>query len=124
MNVKDGVAECADRCRNIHSLPEKVAWIEIHADALSRRSAQLKRRLRVVHNESRMRLDGDFDAMIGSEFSRFLPIGQHLFVPLPLEGLQKLRRPWTGNPVGAGGLIVVSGTTGKGHDDLNLEHFG
>ena len=121
--MKNAVAKSADGDRNIGSLPEKMAGVEIHADVFPCRFAQAKRGFDVVNDEAGMRFDGNFNPVIGSKAGGFLPIGNGLFVPLPFESFEKFRRPGGDDPVGTLGVVAVAGATGKSDDDRNLEFF-
>ena len=57
MHVENAVAERADGRRNVHSLPEQVARIEIDADSRAGGGAQLQHRVHVVDQKSGMRLE-------------------------------------------------------------------
>jgi len=124
VHVKNAVAESANGDRDIGSLPEKMAGIEIHADIFARGFAQAESGLNVVNDEAGMRFDGHFDSVVGGKLTCFLPVGKNFFVPLPFECFEKFRGPGGDDPIGTLGVVAVAGTTGKSDYDGNLEFFG
>src|SRR6267142_1458203 len=103
VRVKEGalLAEEVDDFDGIAALPEKMAQIAVRADFFADGFAELHERSRVVNDEVRMHFERQaFDAMIARVFGCFLPVGDDLFLPLPILHLRVFRRPAVGDPVG------------------------
>src|SRR6266850_2121545 len=127
VRVKEGalLAEEVDNFDGIAALPEKMAQIAVRADFFADGFAELHERSRVVNDEVRMHFERQaFDAMIARVFGCFLPVGDDLFLPLPILHLSVLRRPAVGDPVGLRVLGSSAGAAGKADDDFHVEHFG
>jgi hypothetical protein len=58
-----------------------------------------------------MHFDGDLYAVLGSELPVLGPVGLDYFVPLPIEYVWIVGRPWAGDPVGSTGLQRIARTS-------------
>ena len=121
MHVEDGAAERANGSRDVDTLPEEVAGIEIHPEVRPGGRAQLQRGLDVVHDEARMRLERHLHAAIPREAFRLPPVGNRLLVPLPFEHVEKFGRPRRRDPIRMLRLVCIAGAAREGHDDRYLE---
>src|SRR5579863_885064 len=119
MDVKNRLTQSSNRNRYIYSLPIKVARVEVNADAVANRLPQFQRRFSVVDHESRVRFESDFRPMIVRELRSLSPIRTDLLLPLPFQYVEKLRWPWTRNPVGVASHVAVSRTARKRNNDGN-----
>ena len=101
-----------------------MAGIVIAADGRAGDGAQLEHGLRAVGYEAGMHFDGDLNAVVGGEFGLLDPVGGDLGFPLPLQDLQVIRRPGTGDPVGPLGFVAVAGAAGKIDDHGDAQFLG
>src|SRR6266850_1418727 len=127
VRVKEGalLVEEVDNFDGIAALPEKMAQIAVRADFFANGFAELHERSGVVNDKVRMHFERQaFDAMIACVFGCFLPVGDDLFLPLPILHLSVFRRPAVGDPVGLRVLGSSPGAAGKADDDFHVEHFG
>ncbi len=122
MDVMDCPRKCANGFDRIDPLPEKMAGVKIRTDHRPADGAHLQHRLGIVNQKSGMGLKRDFHAERPGERSLLLPIRNRHLVPLPLENLQKIRRPRAGDPIRGLGTGMVSRTAREcgdhGHPDL------
>jgi len=79
---------------------------------------------RVVNEEARVRLKGDFDPEARGKRGLLFPIGDGNLVPLPIEDFQEIRRPRAGDPIRRFGSRVVAGAARKGGDDGHADARG
>src|ERR1700733_11248617 len=71
-----------------------------------------------------MHLDGDFDAVIFSELRVPGPKRRHLFLPLPVQNVEILRRPGARDPVRMLGVVAIAGTARKVDYHRNFQLLG
>src|ERR1700731_1100725 len=112
--MKNAITQRANSDRNIRTLPEKMAGIEIHADVSPSGGAQSQSGLHVVNDKTGMRFDSHFNSMVGGEFSGFLPVRNYFLVPLPFKSVQEFRRPGGDNPVRTFRFVTIAWAAGKG----------
>ena len=105
-------------------LPEHVAGIVIATDRRSGDRAQFQQGFGIVDQKAGMHLDGNSHAMIGGELGAGSPIRNRYFVPLPLQDLQILLRPWAGYPIGLFGPCGISRTSRKIDHGGNAQFLG
>ena len=110
VDVEDGVAEHADGLDRIDALPEHVAGIVVASHGGARDRAQLEQGLRAVGDEAGVHLDGDLARRDRPRTGRASSSRGHLFVPLPLQDFEILRRPRAGDPVGIFGGVARRGS--------------
>ena len=67
-----------------------------------------------------MRFERDFHAMIRREARRAAPVRDRLLLPLPLEDLEKLRRPRRGHPVRVRRGLGSTRTSRERDDDRDV----
>ena len=102
-----------------------MARVEVHADLRARGLAEAQRRLRVVDEEARMRLECDLrQSRLPCERSFVAPVRNRHLVPLPFECLAVIRRPGARHPVRSTSIRTVAGTTGEAVDDVDAELDG
>ena len=57
------------------------------------------------------------------EGAGFLPVGDQLLIPLPIQNGKEILRPRAGHPVGVLGFLAVAGTAGEGDDRIDTHLF-
>ena len=70
--------------------------------------AQAQQGLRVIDHETGVHFKGQLDALIGGKRAGFLPVGDDLLFPLPLEDGFIVRRPGTCHPVRVLRLVGIT----------------
>src|SRR5690242_16368849 len=115
-------AQEADHLHRVTFLPEEVAEVAVGADFLTHRFPQPHESLGIVDAETGVHLESQFvHAMLAGKFGGFLPVGNDLFFPLPVENLGVLGRPAVSRPVGHGVRGAAAGASGKSHDYRDLQ---
>src|SRR5262249_21130207 len=110
MHMENGVCQHANGADGVDCLPEKMARIKVATDVVSRNRAESKHGLWVIHDEPGMHLDSNLHAVVGGKPRMLHPIGNDHFIPLPLENLAIVRRPWTGHPIRCSRVWRIPGT--------------
>ncbi len=99
--MENGIAHLVDDLDGIHSLPYKVARVEVCAELGADSLTDLLKRMCVVYAEAGMKLESNLVYAVSlCEFDRLLPIRNKNLVPLPIEYFKKILGPRTGDPVG------------------------
>ena len=125
MEVEDSIAELADAGNGIHTLPDKVARIEVCADFRTDRFTKLEKALRVVNAEAGMKLKSDLvDTVSLCKCDKVFPVRNKNLVPLPFKHLAEILGPRANHPVGMLRFGTVAGTAREGIDLMNSELFG
>ena len=124
VEVEDRRTQRADRLRNVDAAPEQVAGIQVDPEVVAGRIAQAQCGLDVVHQEIRVRLERDADAVLAREHGRLAPVRNGLLVPLPFQHLQHLRWPRRGDPVGNACAVAIAGAAGERHHHRHFQALG
>ena len=110
--MEDCVAELADTCNGIHSLPDKVARVEVCTDLRTDCFAKTKKAVAVINAEAGMKLKCNLVNTVSlCKLNKVFPVGDKNFVPLPLKDFAEIVGPRASYPVGILCTFVVTGAT-------------
>src|SRR5208337_2010607 len=127
VRVVDGTlfAEEMDHFHRIATLPEKMAQVAVGADLFAHGFAEPQQGAWIVNDKVWMHLKRDaVNTVFTRKFRRFFPVGNDLFVPLPLQHGVVFRRPTVRDPVWLSIRGRTTRTPGEADDLLGLEAEG
>src|SRR5208337_3834798 len=127
VRVVDGTlfAEEMDHFHRIATLPEKMAQVAVGADLFAHGFAEPQQGAWIVNDKVWMHLKRDaVNTVFTRKFRRFFPVGNDLFVPLPLQHGVVFRRPTVRDPVWLSIRGRTTRTPGEADDHLDANALG